>query len=263
MNVIKNSVLYLLIFASIFVLTHQKLSAQGSAGAKSSIEPRYLIDMNTAGLLSRGMFAISTEHLPDGVFILKIDVGIFNQFNFGIAYGASNFIGRGDMKFYNYPGVNVKFRVFEEEVSFPAILLGFDSQGKGQYFKDLKRFEIKSPGFYLVASKNLNIMGMLSLHSALNYSLETNDQDNNLNLIIGAEKTIGDQISVVAEYDVGLNDDSKLVGRGRGYLNFGIRWSIASGFTIGFDFRNIISNRIKDSFAVDRSFRIEFAKNIF
>ena len=106
-------------------------------------------------------------------------------------------------------------------------------------------------------------MGMLSLHSALNYSLETNDQDNNLNLIIGAEKTIGDQVSVVAEYDVGLNDDSKLIGRGRGYLNFGVRWSIASGFTIGFDFRNIISNRIRDSFAVDRSFRIEFAKNIF
>jgi hypothetical protein len=237
--------------------------SQGSAGAKSTVEPRYLVDMNTAGILSRGMFAIATEHLPEGVFILKIDVGIFNQFNFGISYGASNFIGKGDLKFYNYPGVNVKLRIFEEEVSFPAILFGFDSQGKGNYYKDLKRFEVKSPGFYLAASKNLNVLGMLSFHGALNYSLETNDQDNNLNLTVGVEKTIGDQTSFVAEYDVGLNDDSKKVGKGKGYLNFGVRWSIAGGLTIGFDFRNIVSNRIKDSFAIDRSFRIEFARNIF
>lgn len=250
-------IVLLVIFNTITVL------AQGSAGAKSNIEPRTLVDFNTAGLLSRGMFAISTEHLPEGVFILKIDVGIFNQFNFGIGYGASNFIGKGDVKFYNYPGVNVRFRIFEEEIAFPAIVIGFDSQGKGKYLSDLKRFEIKSQGFFLVASKNLNFLGMLSIHGGLNYSLETSDEDNNLNVTIGAEKTLGDQISIVGEYDLGLNDDSKIIGKGRGYLNVGVRWSIAKGLTIGFDFRNLTSNRQKDTFGVDRAFRIEFAQNIF
>lgn len=250
-------------FILLISLNLQNLFAQGSAGTKSEIEPRFLVDMNTAGILQKGMFAIMTEQLPEGVFILKMDVGIFNQFNFGISYGAANFVGKGEMKFYKYPGVNVRFRLFDEEPSFPAILLGFDSQGKGEFIDSIRRFEVKSPGFYLVASKNFNFMGLLSLHGGLNYSLETSDQDNNLNIMVGVEKTIGQQISVVAEYDFGLNDDENKVGRGRGYLNAGIRWSIGKGLTLGFDFRNLSNNRITDTFGGDRAFRLEFAAMIF
>jgi hypothetical protein len=250
-------------FFLVLTFNFQILFAQGSAGTKSEIEPRYLVDMNTAGILQKGMFAIMTEQLPNGVFILKMDVGIFNQFNFGISYGAANFVGKGEMKFYKYPGVNVRFRLFDEEPSFPAILLGFDSQGKGEFIDSIRRFEVKSPGFYLVASKNFNFMGLLSLHGGLNYSLETSDQDKNLNIMVGVEKTIGQQISVVAEYDFGLNDDENKVGRGRGYLNAGIRWSIGKGLTLGFDFRNLSNNRITDTFGGDRAFRLEFAAMIF
>ncbi|MGB9663684.1 MAG: hypothetical protein ACPL25_02025 [Ignavibacteria bacterium] len=250
-------------FILLISLNLQNLFAQGSAGTKSEIEPRFLVDMNTAGILQKGMFAIMTEQLPEGVFILKMDVGIFNQFNFGISYGAANFVGKGEMKFYKYPGVNVRFRLFDEEPSFPAILLGFDSQGKGEFIDSIRRFELKSPGFYLVASKNFNFMGLLSLHGGLNYSLETSDQDKNLNIMVGVEKTVGQQISVVAEYDFGLNDDENKVGRGRGYLNAGIRWSIGKGLTLGFDFRNLSNNRITDTFGGDRAFRLEFAAMIF
>jgi len=252
------------IITIIFILVNSVIVfAQGSAGTKSEIEPRYLVDMNIAGILQKGMFSIMTEQLPEGVFILKMDVGIFNQFNFGISYGAANFVGKGEMKFYKYPGVNVRFRLFDEEPSFPAILLGFDSQGKGEYLDSIRRFEVKSPGFYLVASKNFNFWGLLSLHGGLNYSLETSDQDNNLNIFVGVEKTIGQQISVVAEYDFGLNDDENKIGRGRGYLNAGIRWSIGKGLTLGFDFRNLVNNRITDTFGGDRAFRLEFAAMIF
>jgi hypothetical protein len=257
----KNKILLLSIFFISFIFSIS--FAQGSAGTKSEIEPRYLVDMNTAGILQKGMFSIMTEQLPEGVFILKMDVGIFNQFNFGISYGAANFVGKGEMKFYKYPGVNVRFRLFDEEPSFPAILLGFDSQGKGEYLDSIRRFEVKSPGFYLVASKNFNFMGLLSLHGGLNYSLETSDQDKNLNIMVGVEKTIGQKISVVAEYDFGLNDDENKVGRGRGYLNAGIRWSIGKGLTLGFDFRNLANNRITDTFGGDRAFRLEFAAMIF
>lgn len=247
----------------LFIFSSSSIYAQGSAGAKSDIEPRTLVDMNTAGILKKGMFAVSTEQLPEGVFILKMDVGIFDQFNFGISYGASNFVGKGEMKFYRYPGVNVRFRVFDEETSFPAITLGFDSQGKGKYVDSLRRFEIKSPGFFAVASKNFSFIGLLSLHGSLNYSLETTDEDKNLNIIIGVEKTIGNQVSVVAEYDFGLNDDENKIGRGRGYLNAGVRWSIGKGLTLGFDFRNLTNNRRSDAFGGDRAVRLEFASLIF
>jgi outer membrane receptor protein involved in Fe transport len=84
-----------------------------------------------------------------------------------------------------------------------------------------------------------------------------------LNIVIGIEKTIGSQVSVVAEYDFGLNDDESKVGRGRGYLNAGVRWSIGKGLTLGFDFRNLTNNRISDTFGGDRAFRLEFASMIF
>ncbi|MCX8057680.1 MAG: YjbH domain-containing protein [Ignavibacteria bacterium] len=254
---------FILTLTLILVLMEASLFAQGSAGSKSDLEPRVLVDMNTAGILKRGMFAVSTEQLPEGVFILKMDVGVFNQFNFGISYGASNFVGKGEMKFYKYPGVNVRLRIFDEEPQFPAMVLGFDSQGKGEYIDSLRRFEVKSPGFFVVASKNFNFMGLMSLHGSLNYSLENSDQDNNLNIIIGVEKTIGSEVSVVAEYDFGLNDDENKVGRGRGYLNAGVRWSIGKGLTLGFDFRNLANNRISDTFGGDRAFRLEFAAMIF
>lgn len=253
---------FTLLIASL-LFAFSSLQAQGSAGSKSDIEPRTLVDMNTAGILRKGMFAISSEQLPDGVFILKMDVGIFDQFNFGISYGAANFVGKGEMRFYKYPGVNVRFRIFDEEPSFPAMVLGFDSQGKGDYIDSLRRFEVKSPGFFLAASKNFSFMGLMSLHGSLNYSLETSDQDKNLNIVIGIEKTIGSQVSVVAEYDFGLNDDESKVGRGRGYLNAGVRWSIGKGLTLGFDFRNLTNNRISDTFGGDRAFRLEFASMIF
>lgn len=255
--------IFLLILFFLIVIGIGKIFGQGSAGAKSDIEPRTLVDMNTAGVLSKGMFSVGTENLPDGVFILKMDVGIFNGFNFGISYGAANFIGKGEIKFYKYPGVNVRLRIFDEEISFPAILVGFDSQGKGEYLDSLRRFEVKSPGFFLAVSKNFNVYGMMSLHGSLNYSLETSDEDNNLNIIIGVEKTIGNYVSLVAEYNFGLNDDMNRIGRGRGYLNAGIRWTVGKGLTIGFDLRNLAKNRIQDTYGADRAFRLEFASLIF
>ncbi len=167
------------------------------------------------------------------------------------------------MKFYKYPGVNVKLRLFDEEPSFPAIVLGFDSQGKGEFIDSVRRFEIKSPGFFVVASKNFQFMGLMSLHGSLNYSLENNDNDKNLNIMIGAEKTIGSQVSIVAEYDFVLNDYEGRVGRGRGYFNAGVRWSIGKGLTVGFDFRNIFKNRTYDPYGGDRAFRLEFVSMIF
>lgn len=247
----------------LLVILNANLLGQGSAGAKSDIEPRYLVDMNTAGILKKGMFSIFSEQLPDGVLSLKIDVGIFDQFNFGISYGAANFIGKGDLRFYKYPGVNVRLRIFDEEPNFPAILIGFDSQGKGEFIDSLRRFEIKSPGFFVASSKNFNFLGLLSLHGSLNYSLETSDQDKNLNLMLGLEKTIGSQVSVVVEYDFALNDDESKVGKGRGYFNTGVRWSIGKGLTIGLDIRNLASNRINDTYGGDRGFRLEFASMIF
>ena len=74
----------------------------------------------------------------------------------------------------------------DETILTPSITLGFDTQGKGEYFNDQKRFAIKAPGIFAAASKNFALLGYLSLHGTINYSpLENKDGDNFVNFMFG------------------------------------------------------------------------------
>ncbi|GMU96649.1 hypothetical protein [Ignavibacterium album] len=238
--------------------------SQGTAGESAKYEYRYLIDMPTAGVLEKGMVGVTTDVLPAGVVVSKMEVGVFENVSFGISYGAANLIGSGKPNWYELPGVNIRFRMINETLIFPALTFGFDSQGKGEEFEHPKRFAIKSPGFFASASKNFQLLGYMSLHGTINYSLEKNDGDNFLNLWVGAEKTLGQNFSVIAEYDFALNDNAtSSLGDGKGYLNIGLRWAIGSGFTLGFDLRDILQNKRWNPNSADRALRIEYIQSIF
>jgi hypothetical protein len=239
--------------------------AQGTAGAKAKYEYRNLIDMPTAGIMDRGTVGVNTELLPFGTVIAKVEAGIFDNISIGLSYGGSNIIGSGDPDWYPFPpGVNFRFRLMDETILTPSITLGFDTQGKGEYFNDQKRFAIKAPGIFAAASKNFALLGYLSLHGTINYSpLENKDGDNFVNFMFGAEKTLGSAFSVLVEYNLALNDNSTdIYGEGKGYLNLGIRWSIANGVTVGFDLRDLLENRKWNANSADRALMIEFTQQI-
>ena len=240
------------------------LAAQGSAGTTSKYEYRSLIDMPSAGILEKGFVGVSMDVMPEGVLISKIEVGVFTNFSFGISYGAGNLIGTGDPEWYEWPGINVRLRLIDETESNPALTIGFDSQGKGTYNKKLDRYQIKSPGVFVVASKNFDFLGFLSVHGGINYSLEKNDNDKDANIWLGLEKTIGGKVSLMAEYNFGINDNAvKSFSDGRGYLNMGIRWAVGEGFTIGMDLRNLVDNNKFTSKIADRALYVEYIKSIF
>jgi hypothetical protein len=254
----------------LILISVSTIMAQGTSGTNAKFEYRSLIDLPTAGILEKGFVGVGLDVLPAGVVISKIEVGAFDNFSFGISYGGANLIGTGNPDWYNLPGVNVRIRIIDESEGTPAISMGFDSQGKGAFTKtdssgkDINRYEIKSPGFYAAIAKNFEFLGYLSLHGVVNYSLERNDDDKDLNLGIGLEKTIGGNISMVIEYDFAINDNgSASLGDGKGYLNAGGRWSVGDGFTIGFDFRNLLRNNKLNSFQADRAIFVEYVKAIF
>ncbi len=251
-------------FAILFLLLTGLCQAQGTAGTNAKFEYRSLIDLPSAGVLEKGYVGVSLDVLPLGVLISKIEVGVFENFSFGISYGGSNIIGTGEMDFYELPGVNMKFRIIDEVEGLPALTLGFDSQGKGEYFEDKSRFAIKSPGFYAAVAKNFEFLGYLALHGVVNYSLERDDNDKDLNIGFGIEKTIGGKVSVLAEYDFAINDNNPLsFGDGNGYLNMGVRWSVGEGFTIGMDLRDLLDNKKFVSNRADRGIFVEYIKAIF
>ncbi len=233
------------------------------AGEKLDFEPRFLVDMPTAGVLKRGYVSVGSDLMPGGVLLTRLDVGVFDNLSFGISYGGENVIGSGDVFWYKYPGVNIRFKLIDESLSLPSIAVGADLQGKGRYFDSESRYEIKSPGIFAAVSKNYKLLGYLSLHGTVNYSFEQKDGDGFANFMVGIEKTVGPSVSVMVEYNFGFNDNSNdRYGKGNGYLHTGIRWAVAEGFSLGFDFRDLLNNKKWSPSTADRGIKFEFTRRI-
>lgn len=254
------------LFLALFIIIILSVDSfsQGTSGTSAKYEYRNLIDLPTAGILNRGFSAVSMDVMPYGTVVSKIEVGIFDGISFGISYGGGNIIGSGKIEWYKLPGVNIRARVIDESETLPAFTLGFDSQGKGLYNEDLSRYEIKSPGFFVAASKNFEFFGYLSLHGVINYSLERDDNDKDLNLGLGFEKTIGGRVSFIGEYNVAFNDNTgPSLGKGNGYLNLGLRWSVGDGLTLGVNLRDMLENKRLNDNRADRGIFVEYVKGLF
>lgn len=237
-----------------------RMCAQGSAGSNAKIEPRYIIDLSTAGMLRHGDLAIDMDFFQSGGLLVGFSLGAFNRFTIGMSYGGENIVGSEDPHRNGTPGFQVRLRLIDESLLLPAIVLGFNSQGKEVYVDSLSRYNIKSMGFYLVGSKNYRAMGFLSLHGGVNYSLERSDGDSDPNIFAGLEKTFGPFLSLLGEYNLALNDnDGEALGKGRGYLNVGFRVSIGGGFTFGMNVKDIFKNQ-RNNDTRNRTLSLEYVK---
>ena len=233
--------------------------------------PLELITAPTSGTLPKGSFTLEALLMKDGGILPKISVGISDNFCIGLSYGFQDFISEKEPAVNkSMPEVQVKYRIYSETTSIPAIVIGLDTQGKGRYIKrenilglsNFERYEQKAWGIYIVASKNWELLGNLGLHIGLNKNTwesdpyETNDKENifkdkDLNLFLGIDKEINRSFSFLLEYDAAINDYNpdigyNLFGKGKGYLNAGVRWSIAENMMIEIDFNDISKNYINN-----------------
>ncbi len=215
-------------------------------------QPVEIVDLPTAGLIPRGGFRIRSDIYADGGVLVFLDVGFTRNFNFGISYGGSNIIGSGDPDLNPRPEVSIRIRILEEEILFPAIAIGFSSQGFGKHIDDTtkcdeKRYLVKSKGIYAVASKNWDILGPLSIHCGFSVSIE-NDLDDDPTVFVGLMKSLEDIFDVGIEYDLGLNDNEVRSGKcnivqKRGYLNCNIVWHMADRISLAITARDLVSKR--------------------
>ena len=244
-------------FLAVLVLPGTLAHAQGLA----NVEIQELIDQPTAGTLEKGEYGFDLRFFPYGGALAGLKAGLFERFMIGISYGARNIIGRGEPDWNELPGVLVKYRLFEE-TDLPAVAIGFESQGYGEWIEELDRYETKAKGLFASLSKNFSMgwLGTLGLHGGVNYNTFEDDDDRNLNGFLGFDKSINEQLSVVAEYNFGFDDDSDLaLGEDKGYLNAGLRWVFAEQLGIEFNFKDILENR-KDVSAISRELRITYVE---
>lgn len=228
-----------------------------------------LIDIPTAGALYRGEYDFEMRVFPQGGILAGFTVGLFERFNMGVYYGGTEIIGNSpDIGWNDEPGVVVKYRLFEEGYSFPAVALGYSSQGYGSYQENestgTKRYTIKSRGLFGALSKNFRYQDKydLSVHAGLNYNTAERDDDQGLNLFVGSEFAINTELSMLLEYDFAMNDsDEKSFGEEKGYMNAGIRWTFAKSLLLQFNFKDVLGN-MRDSETVNREMMIVYRQEI-
>jgi hypothetical protein len=203
---------------------------------------------------------MDVDFFQEGGVTLGISAGALDRLSFGLSYGGSRILGNQAAHMQKLPGINIKYRIVDESPILPAIAIGFDSQGKETYIDSTERFMIKSRGLFAAASKNYRFLGNLSLHGGINRSMEAKDGDKDLDVFVGAEKSIGPEMSFLFEYDFGFNDSAPAsVGKGRGYMNAGLRWSFGNGFTLGFDLKNLVRNQDEVTIG-NRVIKIEYVR---
>ncbi|NLG15858.1 MAG: hypothetical protein GX556_00850 [Fibrobacter sp.] len=231
--------------------------------SQESWQLRRLVDAHTAGVLSRGSYEFDCGIYPAGNPDLGtginfgIGVGVTNRLMIGISYGGEGFVGRGkDAKGNSMPGFLVKYRIFEENYFFPGVVLGYDHQGHGgssdTIHFDYKGYIYKSPGFFLALSKNYLLFTkiQLGLHGAATFSMEEVQTVKWPNAYAGMDLGINDELSLVCEYNLGLNTRDPRSGKtpyyarlSEGYLNLGLKWAFSPNFFVEFDAKDVLENR--------------------
>ena len=229
--------------------------------------PLNLVSIPTAGTLPRGSFTLESLLITDGGMVPRLSVGFTDNFSFGVSFGVQNLIGRNKPSINKTtPEVQIKYRIFDESDKKPALVCGLDNQGRGLYHAvdsifthgifdstvTLNRYDQKAWGMYIVMSKNWNFLGNLGLHAGISKSLSENDDgDKDINVFFGFDKELNRSFSLLVEYDTALNDNLTdgdyalndiTFGKGKGYLNAGIRWAMSSNLMLEINFNNINQN---------------------
>ena len=216
--------------------------------------PLYLVSIPTAGTLPRGTYTIETLLSKNGGFTPKLSVGFTNNFSFGVSFGIQKLIGDEKIRYNKTtPEVQIKYRIYEESQSMPALVYGLETQGRGIYREvsdkgdAINRYDQKAWGMYLVLSKNWSFLGNLGLHGGVCKSIsENDDEDKDLNVFFGIDKELNRSFSLLIEYDAALNDndnkyelDDITLGKDKGYLNAGLRWVIMPNVMMEINFNDI------------------------
>ena len=260
----------LTLFAMLFVfgnLCAQEVQTDDERYTRTNVprhQLRWLIDCPTAGMLPRGTFDLDMRTFPTGGLQSSLDIGLMNRFSVGLAYGGSSILSDSTPEWNPRMEFHLRYRLVEESKDFPAIAVGFCSQGYGPYDETNQRYFVKSKGFYLSMSKNFNFYtNPLGFHWGINYSFE-NEQDNDPSAFFGFNTELGNDMSFLAEYDFAFNDNKRhdIYGKGRGFINLGIAWYITDELSLELDLRNLLKNQ-SNLAAIDREVRLVYVEYFY
>lgn len=222
----------------------------------------YTVSNPTCGLISKGEARLYQKMYKDNGIAFGTKVGLFDNFAFGVSYGGTHLVGNEKPEWHNKVDFQARLRIIQETLHYPAFALGVNTQGHGVYHNDAKRYDFKSKGAYLVASKNYSFMGLIGFDAGFNYTFEKEKQydEENFDIFAGMYKTVGQNLTVFADFSAGINDNTKenpLSGRGRGYFNVAAELRVNDQLTLKLLLHDLFKNK-ETTNIFDRSLMIDY-----
>lgn len=225
---------------------------------------RWVIDTPTGGMLPRGSFDMDLRTFSGGGLQATLGIGLMERFAVGLGYGASAVLTDSMPKYNPRLEFLIRYRLLEESAGLPDVVVGYSSQGYGEYDEDRNRFQVKSPGFYMAFTKRFPFYSNpAGLHWGVSYSLER-EVDDDPSAFVGFNAELGYDMMFLGEYDFAINDNKPdgVFGLGRGFLNIGLVWYLADGLSLELDLKNLLRNR-SDAGAIDREARLVYVEYFY
>jgi hypothetical protein len=211
----------------------------------SALEMQDMVLNPTAGTLKQGQYGLDVRAYGNGGLLAGVGVGLFHRFMFGISFGGEQLLGYKEFGGNELPGVQVRYRLIEETMTLPAITVGFQMQGQGPWYKDEERYLYKAPGAYAAVSRNFRSnYGGFGIHAGINYNTIEIQGQRGWDGFFGVDFSLNEQLTIVAEYDLALDDnfDEDSFGEGEyGYFNAAVRFSFAKALAIQFDVYDLLN----------------------
>ena len=251
---------------SILVMAVLALAVVANASAQNLYQRplQKLVDCPTAGGPENRSLDVELRAYPEGGLLAGVSVGILSRITMGISHGGSGIIGFGAPDWNPQMGVLTSLRVFNESLTWPALAVGFASQGYGLWVGSLDRYQFKAKGIYAVASKNFawELLGETGFHMGVNQNPMEGDR-NKLDLFIATDFRPSELVAVIAEYSAALDDwrGDAVAGEGRGYLNAGIRVTLGERLAVDLNLRDLLNNQqnaLRGGQQIGREIRISY-----
>ncbi len=246
-------------YISLIIFVSIQPSSAGNAGSLFTSETLELVNQPTAGIITNG--ELIKLHFA-GNNNINISGEYFLQKNFVVGYGFNieNLLGNKQIEISDLLGFIARYRILNEHKYYPALTVGIDLQGKGEYIPALDQNEFLPTGLYFAASKAFKWdLGYLSLHLGANYPVSINKQFDRISSYFGFEQTISKYASINLEYDFAGNNNPKFEIK-KGITNLAIRYSISSDFTVGINIIDIFSTYNKTYRMLKMEYRSNFIK---
>ncbi len=216
----------------------------------NAFQPIQIIDKPTAGMLNKKVLLIDVRNYAPNALMFDLRYAPFSRFQFGISYGATNIIGDSSIVFNKAKiGLKAKFRILEEGIYNPALVIGVNTQGYGKIVEDYygyKKFLYGSDGGYLTLSKSFMFwLFSIGVHGTVNYEFEREEWPSffeGLNYSMAVDFGLFSNLFLLTEYDfrVGDLDYYREKESSTGLWNVGLRVNILSNFSLSFHIKDML-----------------------